>query len=109
MKKSPLRRKKGLRKVSAKQKGRLAEYYRKRDEYMAEHPLCEVCLELNKSLHPDMLAYPAVDLHHRRGRGKYLCDERYFCATCRHHHDLIHRHGDWARKNGWLISKFQKD
>lgn len=102
MKKSPLRRKKGLRKVSAKQKGRLAEYYRKRDEYMATHPFCEMHLMAG-------LKFPAQDLHHKRGRGKYLCDERYFSSLCRLCHDTIHNNPSWARKTGWLISKFQKD
>lgn len=92
-----LKRKSGLRKVSSKHAKELERYYKLRNAYMAEHPVCEMCGK-----------EPSVDLHHRRGRGKYLCEVAYFMALDRKCHDYIHKHGAWARSKGYLISRFAR-
>lgn len=93
-----------MRRVSAKHKSRLEIYYELRNKFIAEHPWCQMCIWEGKAAGRG--ARRSVDLHHRRGRGKYLNDRSTFCALCREHHDFIHSHGKWARRNGWLISKF---
>ena len=95
-----------LRKVSKKHEKELAKYYRLRDQFLRENETCEVCLDLKSKRHT-LTIYRSQDLHHRKGRGKYLNYKRYFCAVCRYHHTYIHDHPEWARANGWLISKFK--
>lgn len=47
---------------------------------------------------------PAVDVHHRKGRGKYLCLPRYYMGLCRHHHSWIHDHPKEARKKRYILT-----
>lgn len=91
--KTPLFRKKKLNKVSTKQTQRNIKYYRIRDQYMKEHPVCEVCgLE------------PSRDLHHKKGRsGDLLFDTQFFMAVSRKCHDRIHQNPEWAKESGFLI------
>lgn len=98
MKKSPLRRKKGLRKVSSKHKRQLGVYYAVRENYLQNHPICEAC-KIRLS----------TEIHHMKGRGKHLCNTDYFMAVDRGCHRWIHDHPAEARTLGLLISKFQKD
>ena len=100
MRRKPLKKGKRLRPVSRKMAPKLVLYYKARGEYMHEHPWCEICLVLGQKRLAD-------DLHHKKGRGKHLCDKRYFSSLCRPHHTFVHDHPDWARKAGWLISKFK--
>jgi len=90
-----------LRKVSKKRQVDSIQYFVLRKKYMSRHRYCELC--------DSTLGLPvaATDLHHKRGRGKYYLDVSTFCALCRPCHTYIHEHPDWARANGWLISKFK--
>lgn len=62
--------------------------------YLNKHPNCEICQR------------PADDIHHKRGRGKFLCDTSTFMATCRFCHNRIHDNPGWARENGYLIYQY---
>lgn len=46
----------------------------------------------------------AVDVHHRRGRGKWFTYSRYFMGLCRFHHDFIHQNPREARKRRYLLT-----
>lgn len=52
---------------------------------------------------------PAVEVHHKKGRGKYLNVVEFFLAVARVCHDWIHAHPKEAMKLGLLISKLSKD
>jgi hypothetical protein len=94
MKRSVLKRKTPLRKVSRETVKELAGYFIFRNFYLKTHPLCEFngCME------------HATELHHKRGRRhEYLTNERYIIAICMAHHRFIHDNGKWARANGLLI------
>lgn len=100
MKRTPLRRKKalkrggGLKPMSAKRKANSAEYYRLRDIYLSEHPTCEV----------DRCAKQGTDIHHKAGRiGKNYLDVSRWMACCRYHHRKIHDNPAWAVERGYLI------
>lgn len=105
MKRSPIKRKVGLRRgksslkrsgklrpVSKRKLGRMAEYRAYRDEYMRQHPFCEVegCWK------------PSTDPHHTLGRGKHLCEGlKAVCHSC---HRRIHDDPAWARSQGLLFA-----
>lgn len=90
MKKTPLR------KYSSKIWANMIKYRKERLSYMKDHPSCEVCGD------------PSVMLHHKKGRGIYLSDKRYFLATCVPCHDRIHRSPGWARSQGFMLDRIGK-
>lgn len=47
----------------------------------------------------------ADDVHHRKGRGKWLSHTRYFLGLCRFHHDYVETHKRDARKRGYILYK----
>lgn len=50
------------------------------------------------------MSEPTTEVHHMRGRGRYLLDQTTWlpvCFTC--HHEKIHKHPAWARENGFLF------
>lgn len=97
MRRSPLKRKKGLRKQSKKQKSRLALYYPIRDEFLKKNKWCVICAALKGR------PVPATEVHHGRGRAKELLfDTRFFHATCRGCRLIPHDNPKWAREVGIL-------
>jgi hypothetical protein len=84
-----------INKVSEKLSKELVEYRKVRDQYMKSTPVCEVrgC------------PHPPTDLHHRKGRGKYLCVVEYFMAVCRAHHNYIEMYPIWAKENGYSVDR----
>jgi len=90
--KTPLKRGGKSKPISSKRMILNAEYKIIRDEYMADHPVCEVkgCM------------HPSSDNHHRAGKtGKLYTDKRYFLAVCRYCHGEIELKPDWAKKMGY--------
>lgn len=49
--------------------------------------------------------YTSVDVHHKRGRGKYLLDESTWLPVCRGCHNKIETHPNWAKENGYSESR----
>lgn len=82
-----------LRKMSAKRKQEIGAWYLLKAFILRYRPYCEIidCLQ------------PSTEVHHKKGRGKYLTDERYLMAICSEHHRYIHDNGRWARTQGYLI------
>lgn len=103
MKRSPIKRKTRLSPISQRRRAGLKEYAAVKHEYLAAHQVCEVWLAENPgSKKPGP---PATEIHHRKGRGKYLCDTNYFLAVCREYHNLIHRNTKWAYEKGYLLPR----
>ena len=106
MKRSPLRRKSGLRgngtlrrsklnPVSSKRRRQLSEYAKVRSAYLKLNPVCVCCA-----------THPSTEIHHRKGRWKErLNDSIWFAALCRNCHDYIHANAEWAYEKGWLIHR----
>ena len=86
-----LQRRTRLRPQSPKRTILQREYIAIRASYLFRHPHCEACGKAGY-----------LDLHHKAGRGKNLCDESTFMAVCRRCHDAIHTRPSEARKMGWL-------
>lgn len=97
-----LRRKTGFKKTGKKlnpfsQRGkqRNESYRQVRKEYLEEKDYaCEVC------------GVYATDIHHKKGRGKNLCEKESFLAVCRKCHTRIHDNPAWARENNYLIYEY---
>jgi len=87
-----LLRKTAIRKVSRKREMELKVYRVLREEYLREHPCCEF----------PGCATRAQDIHHKKGRGKWLNVSDHFMGLCRHHHRWIHDHPSQARGLGYL-------
>ena len=83
-----------IKQVSDKQKVRLAEYKKVRDQFMLAHPVCQF----------KGCSREATDLHHMKPRAYYLCDVSVFMSVCREHHRYIHDHDVEARSLGYLIN-----
>lgn len=81
--------------VSDKQKKKLAEYRIVRDAYIKDHPFCERCGTM------------ATDLHHKRGRGEYLCAVEFFMAVCRSCHSRIETEPHWAKEQGYSLPRLE--
>lgn len=94
MKRSPIKRKTSLNRVSSKRAEELKEYRKLKGGHIKKRPVCEIC-ETNK----------AIDIHHRLplGRGGKLCDTTIFVAVCRFCHNYIHNNPAWAEKNNWIL------
>lgn len=81
--------KKPIKQVSTKHSKVLERYYILRDIYLKEHPLCERCGAKNN-----------LQLHHKKGRGKYLLE--YFCTLCFNCHRWAHDNSKQAKEEGYL-------
>lgn len=83
-----------MRRVSKKRQAEQKEYSKRRLNFLAMLPSCEVCAK-SKS----------TDIHHKKGRGKYYLDEDSWLAVCRPCHDRIHSNPIWARENNYIIDR----
>ena len=94
MKRTPLKRKTPLRRVSKKQGKALKEYSKLRADFLSKHVVCERCQGRN-----------ATDIHHKhsRGTGGELNSVDNFVALCRLCHTEIHANPRQARKDGFLL------
>jgi len=73
------------------------EYKPLRDQYLVEHPICELQILCNGAL--------ATEVHHIKPREFFLCDVSVFKAACHLCHDWIPGHDAEARERGFLMSK----
>lgn len=110
MKRTPLKRKTPLKKVSRKQKTRLDKYMDARRAFIEELEnydsslRCQVCSDLVCSGRSMVTLRVGTEVHHMKGRvGSLLWNQDFFLWVCRVHHDQIHQNPKEARKNGWLV------
>lgn len=129
MKRSPLKRKTPLRRVSKKRAKDSRIYLEKRKAFLLAHPICQVWLKENgwadfaypmfgmyakaESPYPNYswliadsedlpLAPRSTEVHHTKGRGKHYLDEKTWLAVSTEGHRKIHQNPSWARKMGFL-------
>ena len=70
-------------------------YQKQRNEYLKEHPLCQVCH-----------GKPSSEIHHRKGRdGNNLF--QYFLAVDHECHRKIEENPEWAKEMGYSISRLK--
>lgn len=99
MKRTPLKRKTWMRRVSHKQKKRNAEFEKVKAEWLSKNPFCEI-----DAPNFQCTLSRNVTVHHIRQRyGDYLCNTKYFATACSNCHHYIHFvDPKWARENGFL-------
>ena len=94
MKRSPLKRKTPLRRVSKKRKLQNDVYKEVREKFLALNPLCQVCSSV------------ASQVHHRRGRfGDRLNEVEFFLAVCFDCHHKIHMNPKWAYEKSLMVRR----
>ena len=104
------RTQKQIAKRSNKRAKQEREYAKVRDQYLNDHPICEVHREPVGEIGGMLYYCQASEVHHKRGRiGKYLTDTRYFLAVCREAHDKIENNPSWAREKGYSESRLTKE
>lgn len=107
MKRSPLKRKSGLRRVSPKRAKDMAVYRAMLVGWMAKHPYCEIGPRIKAAGYSVRCLGKTTHPHHVKGRiGKLLYDERYLLASCggECHPQFVHEtNKDVAVKLGLII------
>ena len=89
-----VRQRKPIARRSNKMAARIQAYNRQRLVFLEKYPICECCK-----------SKAAVQVHHRKGRGKYLLDESTWTAICAACHTFVHAHPTWAYLNGLLLKR----
>jgi len=93
-----MKRRTPIRKVSKKMAVIKRQYMKQRAVFLEAHPWCEVYAGLG-------VQSPATDIHHMKGRGKYMLDETTWMAVCRGAHTYIHDNPSWAREMGYILPR----
>lgn len=93
---------KRLKPKSEKQKKEDALYEKIKPVWRAnpKHHYCQAVCKDNH-LRTPALPYP----HHRKGRGKLLCDVAFFLPVCETCHTFIHAHPALSYKRGWMVKR----
>lgn len=87
---------------SPKRLKQLAEYRKRRTEYLEDNPSCEVHIS-------KQCMGKASEIHHKWGKiGNDLIDVNNFIAICRPCHNWVHENDAEARAKGLLISRLNK-
>lgn len=117
---SKLSRGSSLKPVSAKRVKINRIYSALRKKFLAEHPYCQWTLKENNMDEAAvvkfggwarnglnmLVSFPAsVDIHHMKGRGKYLLDTSTWMAVSRAAHDKIHSDPKTAYEKGYLLPR----
>ena len=84
---------KPIKKVSSKMSAQLTIYNKLRRTFLEKNPLCQA------SLHNCTLQ--STDVHHKKGRGKYLNDPTTWLSVCRSCHMWIEEHPVEATEMGF--------
>lgn len=52
---------------------------------------------------------PTTDIHHKKGRtGSLFLDEKYWVALSREGHKQVEENPEWAKENGYSLSRLSK-
>jgi aspartate carbamoyltransferase regulatory subunit len=84
-----------MRNVSKKLAKELRVYSKMRIKYLQDRPICDVMTCDNWS----------SEVHHKKGRGKYLLDESTWMPVCRYCHKEIEENPLWAKEKGYSLNR----
>jgi hypothetical protein len=103
LKRTPLRR------ISKAREADYRLYLKERDEFLSQNQFCEFPTSIE---HTDMCtittagcANHSTTVHHSKGQGKLLRDQRYWWPLCMEHHRWVEDHKKQARKMGLITYK----
>jgi len=94
-----------IRQISKKKREENKVYAQLRKQFLSDHPICAVWafrddLPLGQALmNRD---HQSTEIHHMRGRSKYLLDVSTWAAVSSRGHKLIHENPLWAEAHGLL-------
>jgi len=86
-----------MKKVSDKQARLNLEYSKIRRDFLADKEICHAKLHC--------CTLKTTDVHHMKGRGKYLLDTSTWLPVCRKCHMYIETHTEEAKELGFTISR----
>jgi hypothetical protein len=86
---------KPIRKIGKKMSALKREYMRLREAFLKEHPYCQYFQHFKETRH-------ATEIHHKKGRGKFMLDTSTWMAVCRDAHEEIHFNPENSYKMGWM-------
>ena len=89
-----------MRRVSPKHKKELAIYYKLKKSFLTQNRGCQAYTLSGAKC--DRLA---TQVHHRKGRGKYLNIVASWMAVCYLCHDTIETKRSWAKAMGYLLNR----
>lgn len=110
-------RKTKLRRVSKKRVKVNREYMRLRDEFLKAHPICQWwLLEAFKSTDIENCEFiyfnqngmggpPSTEIHHKKGRGRYLLDASTWMAVSEAGHKWIHANPKISYEKGYMLPR----
>lgn len=114
MKRSPLKRKTPLRRMSKRRQSESNEYEKLKEQFLKEHDICQLWMAENNIREGDwgdrvkafcMGAPRSTEIHHKfcgSNRKKHFLDVSSWMALSRQSHEKIHQNPKWARENGYL-------
>jgi hypothetical protein len=74
------------------------EYLKMLPKFFEENPICQV----------NGCNLESSQCHHKKGRlGALLTNKKYFMAVCAEHHEKIETQPNWAKANGYSLSRLQ--
>ncbi len=88
-----------------KRKQQLEEYSKLRKRFLTQHRNCVVKPFTRSS----RCTQPASQIHHRKGRGKFLLSVATWMPVCPDCHDFIHKHPTWSFRKGYMIKRASKE
>jgi len=97
LKRTEMKRGERLKPVSEKLKKERKIYSRLRKQFLLENPRCAVFPWLK-----------ATEVHHKRGRGKYLNDVSTWLAVSHEGHRKIEENPEWAKEMGYSLPRNSK-
>lgn len=105
---APLRRQTTvIKKISKGLRKKVAEYSALRKDFLEQFPFCMAKIWV--SLQSVGCTHLATDIHHRKGRGKYLLDVETWLPVCRNCHRWIEEHPKEAKQAGFSKSRLFDD
>lgn len=95
--------------ISKKQAKLNNQYSKERNEYMKDHPYCQVfgCTLIATELHHKKGRVGYADNWARRNGIKLTVDKRWFMSVCHQHHRMIEDHPAWAREMEYSLSRLE--
>lgn len=116
-----IKRRKPIRRVSLKRGKVNRQYMKLREEYLSEHPYCQWWLskhgiteEVAKKCNGNVVSMTegyaayvprATEIHHMKGRGRYLLDTVTWLAVSQSGHRYIHDHPKESYERGWMLNR----
>jgi len=89
---------KAIRKTSKRMATLKREYMKLREKFLLEHPWCEYFLHFKEKR-------PSTEVHHKKGRGKFMLDVSTWMAVCSEAHFLIHSNTKDSYKMCWMLPR----